>query len=264
MRSFPSFDIHNSESCVLLQSDSNTKHSSITRIHFPSMHVCTCESCVALQSKSNTLYSSLTTNAHNLKNWHDVHSIYSCSKSYDCSSHANTTQSVKSKKIYHNNKRITIYFASESIFPAKSHTQNSESCHSYPAQIFSQKNSQNRERKIDPSSRTFCSTRPHLHMSNKHLSNTKGHIINLTDISNLISSWLMNFKYPAPLPLRHRFHCPIRVTLNACTNPIWVMPVIINGLDYPSNRPFSHYRRRFVILCVPVKQPPVTPIMPHL
>ena len=33
----------------------------------------------------------------------------------------------------------------------------------------------------------------------------------------------------------------IRVTLNACTNPIRVMPIVINGLNYPhSNRPFSH------------------------
>ena len=63
----------------------------------------------------------------------------------------------------------------------------------------------------------------------------------------------MNFKCPAgpaPLPLRHRFHCPIRVTLNACTNPIRVMPVVINGLDYPhSNRPFSHNIRH---ICHPL------------
>ena len=60
----------------------------------------------------------------------------------------------------------------------------------------------------------------------------------------------MNFKCTAPLPLRHRFHCPIRVTLNACTNPIRVMPVVINGLDYPhSNRPFSHNIRH---ICHPL------------
>ena len=60
----------------------------------------------------------------------------------------------------------------------------------------------------------------------------------------------MNFKCQAPLPLRHRFHCPIRVTLNACTNPIRVMPIVINGLDYPhSNRPFSHNIRH---ICHPL------------
>ena len=97
-------------------------------------------------------------------------------------------------------------------------------------------------------------------MSNKRLSNTKRHIINLTDISNLISSWLMNFKCPAPLPLRHRFHCPIRVTLNACTNPIQVMPFVINSLHYPqSNRPFSHNRRRISHHPVP-SYSAVTPI----
>ena len=48
----------------------------------------------------------------------------------------------------------------------------------------------------------------------------------------------MNFKCLAPLPLCHRFRCPIQ-----CTNPIPVMPVVTCGLNYPqSNCPFSHNR----------------------
>ena len=67
----------------------------------------------------------------------------------------------------------------------------------------------------------------------------------------------MNFKYPAPLPLRHRFHCPIRVTLNACTNPIRVMPVVINGLDYPIQIVHFHIISRHIChpLCPPISFP---------
>ena len=115
----------------------------------------------------------------------DIHSIssYPCSESYDCTSILLTQHKVSNQIKY----SITIQSTSlpNQYFPRNPTPKIANPAIHTLLKVLP-KNPQN-EKKKKPSSHTFRSIRPQLHMSNKQLSNTKRHIFNLTDISNLIS-----------------------------------------------------------------------------
>ena len=112
----------------------------------------------------------------------DIHSIYPCSESYDCTSILLATEHKVSNQIKYSIKIQSTSLPNQ-YFPRNPTPKIANPTIHTLLDFLPKKKPQNREKKL-----TFRSIRPQLHMSNKRLSNTKRHIINLTDISNLISS----------------------------------------------------------------------------